>query len=47
MARLLAELDRLAAGEDPWAQERLRARTRLHAHQDAHSTERLLDAVGL
>jgi CDP-glycerol glycerophosphotransferase len=46
-AGLLAELDRLVAGEDRYVRDRRQALVRLHAHHDAGSTRRLLDAIGL
>jgi len=44
---LLAELERVLAGADDWSARRADTRARLHAHTDAHSTARLLDALGL
>jgi CDP-glycerol glycerophosphotransferase (TagB/SpsB family) len=44
---LREEMERVAAGQDPFRAARRRMRVRLHKHDDARSTERLLDALGL
>ena len=45
--QMIAAVQDVVAGRDPMAEERARARVRFHQFLDGHSTERLLDGLGL